>query len=786
MLMHTEMEPAAPTTSTAVPTFKTPLDGALWAVRIMGWHIFPMSTRGVRKVPLITKWPTRASNKERAILAWAKKFPGCSWGVACGKSKICCIDSDEQEGRANLTGLELDYELLPDTIVQETPRGGQHHIMADPLGLVPTRTHTLAKKIDTRGPGGLFVLAGSRRVGTDKTYRLTHVPAGPLPIVPRWILDIAGENSKRPGAPQEPLVELDQEHHIELAIRYLRNAEAAVEGDGGDGLTLRVAARLKDLAISEPTAVELMLAYYNDRCSPPWGVEELERKTANAYRYCRQSAPGCATAEAAFAEVIDEYDDLFAMPEFVEKERKEKALEEDKPPVSNKKDLLKWMNKRHAVVFLENKLRITKEVHDGEQTKTKYITAQDFKVAYQKYLVADGQYQNGNPKFKPLGEWWLDNPNRREPKHGAGFWPPGAKTPGDAYNTWNGYAVKPSVPDPARFSLYKELVEQILCGGNEEYINYTWDWVAHTIVQPGKGKPTVAIVLLGEEGTGKGMFVRYLQKILGRHAVQVTDQKHLIGSFNAHFDSRVLIYADEAFWAGDKSREGNLKGILSEDHISLERKGIDHQDIRSFHSFIFASNDSWAVPASVRARRFFVLEVLNDRQQDDEWFGRLKHQMEEEGGVEALLAWLTARDLSRANLRRVPKTEALTKQKEQSLPQEAQWCKELLEAKRLPEPIKPVTLPKDATDEDHEDAKWTAPIPKTRLYEAFMARCKTRNIKVPWNLGPEALCVAMAKIFGGANKSRPRNDIGEQEKCLSFKSHEECWEAYWRYVRGDK
>lgn len=761
----------------------TILDHAL-AQAALGRHVFPLRP-GTKEPYKDFHWTVESTTDPDKIREWFKKWPKANYGIDCGKSGLAVIDEDTKNGKVGdrtLLELQLDHDDLPPTVTVQTPSGGRQYYYA---GVIPSTVSEkgLGLDVDTRGIGGYVVGPGSVINANPYTVITNGTPVAP---VPTWVVDLLANRVRTGKKPQTPLIELDQEHHIAQAVAYLEQAEGAEYGKGGDNYTITVAARLKDLGISEEMAVELMLEHWDDKCSPPWGPGGIALKVKNSYQHCTQKAPGEATAEGAFAEVIDEYDDLFAMPAFVEKERKEKALEDDKPPVSNKKELLKWMNKRHAVVFLENKLRITKEVHDGEQTKTKYITAQDFKVAYQKYLVADGQYQNGNPKFKPLGEWWLDNPNRREPKHGAGFWPPGAKTPGDAYNTWNGYAVKPSVPDPARFSLYKELVEQIICGGNEEYIRYTWDWVAHTIAQPGKGKPTVAIVLLGDEGTGKGMFVRYLQKILGRHAVQVTDQKHLLGSFNAHFDSRVLIYADEAFWAGDKSREGNLKGILSEDHISLERKGIDHQDIRSFHSFIFASNDSWAVPASVRARRFFVLEVKNDRQQDDEWFGRLKHQMEEEGGVEALLAWLMARDLSRANLRRVPKTEALTRQKEQSLPQEAQWCKELLEAKRLPEPVKPVTPPKGASEDGREDAMWTAPIPKTRLYEAFMTRCKARGIKVPWSLGPEALCVAMAKIFGGANKSRPRNDIGEQEKCLTFKSHEECWAAYWRYVRGDK
>ena len=38
---------------------------------------------------------------------------------------------------------------------------------------------------------------------------------------------------------------------------------------------------------------------------------------------------------------------------------------------------------------------------------------------------------------------------------------------------------------------------------------------------------------------------------------------------------KLVVYADEAFWAGDKKAEGVLKAMITEDTIQIEMKGKD-------------------------------------------------------------------------------------------------------------------------------------------------------------------------------------------------------------------
>ena len=78
------------------------------------------------------------------------------------------------------------------------------------------------------------------------------------------------------------------------------------------------------------------------------------------------------------------------------------------------------------------------------------------------------------------------------------------------------------------------------------------------------------------------------------------------------------------------------------------------------------------MPASLDARRFFVLEVSEAHANDHDWFAAIWREMEA-GGYEAMLHDLLRHDLTGFNVRRVPVTEALQTQKIKLPTSEAWW-----------------------------------------------------------------------------------------------------------------
>jgi len=154
--------------------------------------------------------------------------------------------------------------------------------------------------------------------------------------------------------------------------------------------------------------------------------------------------------------------------------------------------------------------------------------------------------------------------------------------------------------------------------------------------------------------------------------MQVSSARHITGNFNAHLQDCVVLFADEAFWAGDKQSEGTLKTLITEDIIPIERKGLDVQQVPNHVHLLIASNNEWVIPAGEMERRFFVLEVGEENMQDHAFFEKMQKEMDD-GGYEAFLHYLRQLDLSDFDVRQVPRTEALAHQMMQSLSPEESW-----------------------------------------------------------------------------------------------------------------
>ena len=188
--------------------------------------------------------------------------------------------------------------------------------------------------------------------------------------------------------------------------------------------------------------------------------------------------------------------------------------------------------------------------------------------------------------------------------------------------------------------------------------------MAYAVQNPGR-PGEVAVVLRGREGTGKGIFAKEFGRLFGPHFTHITHGRHLTGHFNRHLEQCSVLFADEAFFAGDRSHESVLKGLITEETILVEPKGLDLYSARNCIHLIMASNSDWVVPAGADARRYFVLDVSDEKIQERDFFAAIATEMAS-GGREALLHHLQHLELHDFNLRKIPNTPALADQKMRS------------------------------------------------------------------------------------------------------------------------
>lgn len=264
-------------------------------------------------------------------------------------------------------------------------------------------------------------------------------------------------------------------------------------------------------------------------------------------------------------------------------------------------------------------------------------------------------------KQVPDVDLWLKSPLRRTFENIALI--PSGECPLDTYNLWRGFGVEAIEGD---VTTILDFIEGVICSGNAEYSAYLIRWLAYA-VQYSDRQAGVVPVLQGGKGIGKSTIGRVMVKIFGQHGLQITATRHLTGNFNAHLRSTLFLLADEAFYAGDPQGGAVLKGLVTEDYLSIEQKGIDVYQVRNRLKIMMCSNSEWVVPASSDERRYFCLTVSDKHRGDFDYWNRINAWIDN-GGAGAFLHYLLHDvDLTDFNIRAVPQTEALTHQKVQSL-----------------------------------------------------------------------------------------------------------------------
>jgi hypothetical protein len=294
------------------------------------------------------------------------------------------------------------------------------------------------------------------------------------------------------------------------------------------------------------------------------------------------------------------------------------------------------------------------------------LTFVDLDRLYSNRVVKVGE-KYGAPVFNPVADVWLRHRNRKQFIGGVVFDPSTRKHDPDILNLWSGFAVK---PQPGSWEALKHHVCTAICRNDPEIFDYLLDWIADLLQNPGK-QGEVCVVLCGPEGTGKGILARALKYLLGQHGLAISNSKHLTGNFNAHLRDCVFLFADEAFFAGDKAHIGVLKSLVTEPYLTIEGKYQNAVQVPNFLHIMMASNETWVVPASLRSRRWLVLDVDDIHANDHDYFGAIQAELEH-GGYEAMLHELLERPRV-GNLRKIPITAALQTQRKLSLATTERW-----------------------------------------------------------------------------------------------------------------
>jgi len=651
---------------------KKPLPGPLSEYRRAGYPLLPLcrwdSVDGFRrqrgKSPRDAQWRQRTYSFEACEAVMAS---GNNVGVQLRACDLI-IDVDPRnmpEGRDVLGDLDLEVGLrLDDCPHVVTGSGGHHYYMRKPDDLLVLDSLADFPGVEFKTLGRQVVAAGSLHpCGAHYEWDDFAPPLVDTPMAPASLLRLirrpergqaTGEGSCTPGQLAEMLENLDPEdyssHDAWLAL--MMACHHATSGDGRQEFV--------DWSTQDPEYAD-----HGWIIGRRWDSLHVAGNAGRA-----------VTSATLFKAVLDAGGTIpHADPEddFDEVDEADGEGDDGRGDEAARRTTLDEMNDRHCVVSDGGKFRVFTEEFDPVLKRHYFVrhTKTDFEDLLSNRMVevptAEGV------KCVPKGHWWLRQPGRRQYR-GVIFDP--ERDHEGWLNLWRGWAFEPRRGD---WSLLRELVREVLCDGDPTLFEYVLDWAANMVQRPGS-PAEVALFFRGEKGTGKGTFGRALAALAGRHGLQISSPGHLTGRFNLHLKDCICLFADEAFWAGDKAGESVLKQLVTEPTLTYEGKGTNSESGRNTIHIVGASNADWVVPAGLDGeRRFCVSEVNNRAKGDKARFKAINRQLYEEGGIEAMLYDLLKRDIADWHPRDdVPDTKALVDQKLRSMDAVEQWWFERL------------------------------------------------------------------------------------------------------------
>lgn len=391
------------------------------------------------------------------------------------------------------------------------------------------------------------------------------------------------------------------------------------------------------------------------------------------------------------------------------------------------------LNAEYALVLVGSGAVVIQDDDDApSDERLRFLKIEAFRTYFANRFT---EIRGGDGKIKTItwADRWLRDSRRRE-YGGLTFHPDPNGDDGrpDRLNLWRGFSVE--AKQGGSYATFRDHLLENVCSGSKDHFRWLFGWFAQMVQQP-REKPGTAIVLRGAMGTGKSTVGEVFGSLIEAHHFQVDDPRFVTGNFNSHMARCLLLQADEAMWAGDKAAEGRLKGLVTSAVQMIEAKGVDAIRLPNYVRVLKTTNNDWSVPAGKDERRFAVFDVDPRCAQNHEYFAEMWAELDA-GGREALLYDLLAFDLSKINLREIPKTAALLEQKTLSLDAVDDWLLDRLSEGR----------PTRAHD------GWPSYVETDALYDDFIKAADRTGIRR--RSGQTAFGSKIRKILPGIKKDR--------------------------------
>lgn len=311
-----------------------------------------------------------------------------------------------------------------------------------------------------------------------------------------------------------------------------------------------------------------------------------------------------------------------------------------------------------------------------QEPKPLYVRCNDTLIYYNpsqfKELLLNWTYTEDDKKISFYHTWSKD-PTKRTYKQ-IGFYP-NCEYPKNHYNSF--------VPcNASKLPEEKKDIEPILkhisimANHDEKVSCFMIQFMAQIVQQP-HVLPGIAILLYGQEGSGKDILISWFgKKILGNHQYSAIGDigDVLRKNFNSFIENKFLLHSDEVNRQSmDKKTMENLKRMITGTDIRIERKGFDAIDVPSYTRFWMTTNNADALKTSMTDRRLTIVMSSNEMCKDINYFKELSEYLNRPEVIRAFYDYLMTIDISNFNHANRPETDMYAQAKRQSMDSFLVW-----------------------------------------------------------------------------------------------------------------
>lgn len=318
---------------------------------------------------------------------------------------------------------------------------------------------------------------------------------------------------------------------------------------------------------------------------------------------------------------------------------------------------------------------------------------------------------------------------------------------GKRYNIWNDSGIEARQGDVSQF-----LDHIAYLFSDEAEREHVLDYFAMLVQKPGQ-KINYALLVKGDQGTGKSWTGRLMTRIIGAPNVTTPSNDEVRSNWTGWTEGANLGIIDELMAVGRLDMANRLKPIITEPMLRIENKGFSHYSIPNKLNLMAFTNHDDAVPIEQGDRRWLV--VFSDAKPRGETYYEALFAFLDGQGPAAVKHWLLQRDVKLKPKGMAPSTRGKEAMRRLSLGDAEQHLGELL-----------------------EDRAWPFDFPLFRFEDALeAARAGTsrnskglRNALAKW-LGNETDAVKHSKYSKAGEINRPNFTL------WSIEDHEKWEEA---------